>query len=145
MKKKRKPRKRTGTNRNSFALLTPIICLALAFLSTLSAAAKKNPALETYAIVSGSVFDESGYALPDADVTVNPDAPRDASDQAKGKAKPITAISSARGEFSFRVPPGPAQYSVTVSAKGHQSLTKSVSVQDQERVEVTFQLERQSK
>ena len=36
-------------------------------------------------------------------------------------------------------------YSVTVHAKGYQSQRKTVSVEDQERVEVTFQLERESK
>jgi len=36
-------------------------------------------------------------------------------------------------------------YLVTVSAKGYQSQQKTVSVHDQERVEVTFQLEAQSK
>ena len=57
----------------------------------------------------------------------------------------MEAVSDARGEFVFRVPPGPAHYSVTVAAKGYQSQRKSVSVEDQERVEVTFQLERESK
>jgi hypothetical protein len=101
----------------------------------LGAAAKKKPALDTYAILSGSVFDGNGYALPDAAVTL----------AAEGKAKPMETVSDARGEFVFRVPPGPRQYAVTVSAKGYQSQRKTVSVQDQERVEVTFQLERESK
>jgi hypothetical protein len=37
------------------------------------------------------------------------------------------------------------RYLVAVAAKGYQSQQKSVSVQDQERVEVTFQLDRESK
>ena len=57
----------------------------------------------------------------------------------------MEAVSDARGEFVFRVPPGPTHYTVTVHAKGYQSQRKTVSVQDQERVEVTFQLERESK
>jgi hypothetical protein len=36
-------------------------------------------------------------------------------------------------------------YTVAVAAKGYQSQRKNVSVEDQERVEVTFQLERESK
>jgi hypothetical protein len=36
-------------------------------------------------------------------------------------------------------------YSIEVAAKGYQSLRKSVTVEGQERVEVTFQLERESK
>jgi hypothetical protein len=127
MKKKRNPKKRIGTSLLLFSAL-----LLIAFLP--SAAAKKKPSLDTYAIVSGTVFDGSGYALSDANVTLAGD-----------KAKPMETVSSARGEFSFRVPPGPIQYSVAVAAKGYQSQQKTVSVQDQERVEVTFQLDRESK
>jgi hypothetical protein len=135
------PRKRIGTN---WTLL--LVALLAAFLSPL-AAAKKKPAVDTYAILSGSVFNDSGYALPDADVTVAPEAqPGVSPSQApRNKAKPMEAVSDARGEFVLHVPPGPAHYTVTVAAKGYQSQRKSVSVEDQERVEVTFQLEHESK
>jgi Carboxypeptidase regulatory-like domain len=135
MKMKRKPRKRSGTNRTALGLLA-VVCVALSFLQ-LEAAPKKKPVSDTYAVVSGSVFDGSGYALPDANVVLAFDA--------QPKAKPLEGVSDARGEFVFRVPPGPAHYTVTVEAKGHQAQRKTVSVEDQERVEVTFQLEKQSK
>jgi hypothetical protein len=136
MKKKRKPKKRIGTSLLFFSAL-----LLIAFLP--SAAAKKKPSLDTYAIVSGTVFDGNGYALPDANLTL---APESETGPAHGdKTKPMETVSSARGEFAFRVPPGPMRYSVAVAAKGYQSQQKSVSVQDQERVEVTFQLDRESK
>ncbi len=131
MKKKRKPRKRTGTS------LRLVGALLLVALLTLGAAPKKKPVLETYALISGSVFNDSGYALPDADVTIAPEA--------QNKTKPLEAVSDARGEFVVRVPPGPANYIVAVHAKGYQSQRKSVPVNDQERVEVTFQLDRESK
>ncbi len=57
----------------------------------------------------------------------------------------MEAVSDARGEFIFRVPPGPMNYTILVAAKGFQSLRKSVMVEGQERAEVTFQLERESK
>jgi len=136
MKKKRKPKKRIGTSLLLFSAL-----LAIAFLPS-AAGAKKKPALDTHAIVSGTVFDGSGYALPDANVTL---APETESPAHGDKAKPMETVSSARGEFVFRVPPGPMRYSVAVAVKGYQSQQKSVSVQDQERVEVTFQLDRESK
>jgi len=144
MKTKRKPRRRIGTS----ALLGLLLMAgSLPFVPlSIQAAPKKKPALETYAIVSGSVFNESGYALAGANVTLTPGAqPASSSDKPSGKMKPMQAVSSERGEFAFRVPPGPAQYAVSVSAKGYQNQLKTVSVQDQERVEVTFQLERQSK
>ena len=128
MKKKRKLRKRIGTN----------LALLLVALLPLAAAPKKKPALDAYAIVSGSVFGDNGYALPGADVILAPEAQTQ-------KTKPVEIVSDARGEFVVRVPPGPMHYTVSVSAKGFQSQRKTVSVEDQERVEVTFQLERESK
>jgi hypothetical protein len=130
---KRSPRKR-------------IISLAALALMAFApyAAAKKKPASDNYAIVAGSVFNEGGYALPDADVTLTKGA-SGSPDNPKGKQKPMEAVSDARGEFVFRVPPGPTQYTVSVSAKGYRSSEKTVSVQDQERVEVTFQLDRDSR
>src|SRR6202044_900634 len=110
MKKKRKPKKRTGTSTLGIHfVLLPALLLA-GFLAP-RAAAKKKPALDTYAIVSGSVFQESGYALPDADVSL---VPEEQSDKA---SKPMTAVTDARGEFVFHVPPGPAHYAVTVDAR----------------------------
>ncbi len=133
MRKKRKPRKRIGT---SVALLSTLLLLAV---TSIRAAPKKKPALETYALVSGSVFDDRGYAFPGAGATIEPEA------QPSNKIKPIETVSDARGEFVVRVPPGPMHYTVTVHAKGYQIQRKTVSIEDQERVEVTFQLERESK
>jgi hypothetical protein len=119
-----------------------LVLLVAAALLPLAAAAKKKPALDTYATVSGSVFQEAGYALPDAAVTL---VAEPASGGAPVKAQKMEAVSDSRGEFIFRVPPGPMNYAVVVAAKGYQSLRKSVTVEGQERVEVTFQLERESK
>ena len=120
---------------------TSLVLLAATLLPAV-AAAKKKPALDTYAVISGSVFQESGYALPDAAVTLLAEP---ASGGAAVKAQKMEAVSDARGEFLFRVPPGPMNYAIVVAAKGYQSLRKSVTVEGQERVEVTFQLDRESK
>lgn len=135
-KKKKMPKMRIGIRTVSFAAL-----LLIALLPP-NAAAKKKPALDTYAIVSGSVFDDRGYAFPDADVTLAPDVQSGAS---SAKLKPMQSVSDERGEFVFHVPPGPMHYTVKVDAKGFRSQSKSAAVEDQERVEVTFQLERESK
>ena len=66
-KKKKKPKKRIGTD------LSVLLALLLVAILPLAAAPKKKPALDTYAVVSGSVFDSSGYALPGADATLAPD------------------------------------------------------------------------
>jgi hypothetical protein len=131
MKKKRK--KRIGTS---------LVVALLAALLPVAAAAKKKPALDTYAVISGSVFQESGYALPDAAVTLVAEPP---SAGTAAKAQKLEAVSDARGEFIVRVPPGPTNYTIVVAAKGYQIMRKSVMVEGLERVEVTFQLERESK
>ncbi len=133
MRKKRNPRRRIGTS------VTLLATLLLVALTSIGAAPKKKPALDTYALVSGSVFDDRGYAFPGADATIEPEV------QPSNKTRPIEAVSDARGEFVVRVPPGPTHYTVTVHAKGYQIQRKTVSIEDQERVEVTFSLERESK
>ena len=132
MRKKRKPRKRIGTS------LTLLLALLVAAFLPLAATPKKKPVLDTYAVVSGTVFDDRGYALPGAAVILAPEVE-------PTKANTIEMVSNAGGEFVVRVPPGPMHYSATAHAKGYQSQRKTVSVEDQERVEVTFQLERESK
>ncbi len=136
-RRRRSPKKRIGISQWALPALL-LVCLL-----PLRAAPKKKPALDTYAIISGSVFTDGGFALPGAGVTVVSEVPGDGS--SPKKTKPIEMVSDARGEFVVRVPPGPMHYLVSVSAKGYQSQQKTVSVQDQERVEVTFQLEPQSK
>lgn len=133
MKRKKKLRK-IGTS------LACIIALSVVGLGPLAGAPRKKPPLETYAVISGTVFQESGYALPDAAVSLLPQA-----SGAPAKSERMEAVSSERGEFTFRVPPGPANYIVKVSAKGYNTQQKTVAVQDQEREEVTFQLQRESK
>jgi hypothetical protein len=140
MKKKRK--KRIGTSLIGTSLIGTSVVLLLAALLPVAAAAKKKPALETYAMISGSVFQESGYALADAAVTLVAEPPPGGP---AAKAQKLEEVSNARGEFIFRVPPGPMNYAIVVAAKGYHSLRKSVTVEGQERVEVTFQLERESK
>jgi hypothetical protein len=141
MKKKRKPKKRIGI---SLALLPALVLVA--FLPLAAAAARKKPLLDTYAVVSGSVFQDNGYALPGAGVILVPEAQSNSSPNGSpNKTQPIQLATDTRGEFIVRVPPGPMHYTVGVRAKGYQNQQKSVSVTDQERVEVTFQLERESK
>ena len=86
MRKKRKPKKRIGTSGLLLGALLPALLLA-AFLPQ-AAAAKKKPALDTYAIVSGSVFNESGYALPGADVTLAPEGQFGSSSGGSGMIAP---------------------------------------------------------
>jgi len=54
-------------------------------------------------------------------------------------------ISSPRGEFSFRVPPGPNAYLVTATLKGFKTAREEVEIQGQEQINATLLLIPESK
>ena len=84
-----------------------------------------------YAIVAGTIFRDPGFALPHAEVTVTLKA---AADGVK-RIKPQKALTNGRGEFAFRVPPGPAEYQVAVKAEGFESVEETVRIDTLERVD----------
>ncbi len=136
MRKKKKKRTKTthGINRRA-----GLCALLLAFVLTPSppACAKdKNPKQQAFAIVAGTVFRESGLALPGAEVTLTPDAK---------PGKPQRQISDVRGEFAFRVPSEPARYRVAAAAKHFEAREKTVEIEGHERAEVTLSLPESSK
>ena len=116
--------------------------LLLTLFPTASEGAKKKVAAPAYALVSGTVFQEKGYALPSAEITLVSDPQPDSSTV---KVKKMQAVSNARGEFVFRVPPASMRYTVKVSAKGYQGQEKPATVQGEVRIELTFQLQPESK
>jgi hypothetical protein len=132
MRKRRRKKKRIG------------ISLWLALIAVLSPAqaAKKKADPDSYAVVSGTVFRDPGFALPNATVTLTP-APSQAAPSAKLK-KQQTAC-NARGEFVFRVPPVSMHYTVRAAAKGYRDDEKPIDVEGEARVEVTFSLHEESK
>ena len=82
------------------------------------------------------MFRDSGFALPGADVVLRADP-----ESGERPAKPLQrAVSDARGEFAFRVPPAPMRYRVTASAKGFEAQDKEVFIQGEERMDVTLTL-----
>jgi Carboxypeptidase regulatory-like domain len=94
-----------------------------------------------YSVIAGTVFLESGFALPGASVILNVKNP-----SAGRKFKPLEAVSDARGEFAFRVPPVPADFTVRASMKGFQSIEKEAAISAPgERNEVTLVLTKESK
>jgi hypothetical protein len=66
-------------------------------------------------------------------------------DSPPAKLKKMQTQSDSRGEFVFRVPSGPMAYTVKAAAKGFASQDKPAVVQGEERMEVTFRLQAQSK
>ncbi|MGO9242361.1 MAG: carboxypeptidase-like regulatory domain-containing protein [Bryobacteraceae bacterium] len=91
---------------------------------------------QSYAVVGGTVFQPTGFALLGAEVRLSVKTP------ARGVKPPKRqrAISDARGEFSFHVPAGQAEYTLSVKAKGLVPEEKTAKVTADERVDVYFQL-----
>jgi hypothetical protein len=130
-------RRKTRKKKTGISLLLFWIALAL----SVQAGKKQEPA-ETYALVSGTVFHDSGFALAGAAVTLIPDpSPSGPS----VKVKKMQAVCNSRGEFVFRVPPTNMRYTVKAAAKGYHEEDKHVEVHSEERVEVTFLLQKESK
>ncbi|MDX2150756.1 MAG: carboxypeptidase-like regulatory domain-containing protein [Bryobacteraceae bacterium] len=104
----------------------------LLLLSVAVAAAAPPP----QALIAGTVFREPGFALPGAEVIVDPDANR----PKKIKVRKAVLRSDARGEWAVRVPAERLRYTVTVNAPGFASVTRQVEIQGEERVDVYVEL-----
>ncbi len=125
MRKKRKMR-RIGSS------VLPVVLL----LSGVAARGDKKPKeLDTYGIVGGTVFRESGYALPGAEVTIAPD-PQPG--QSAVKIRYPQAVSDRRGEFAFRVPVTAMRYAVTARMKGFEPQRKTVDIEGEQRLDLSF-------
>ena len=125
MNPKRRKRKRIGAK---------ALVLAVSVFAIFAGASQK--ASDSYAVVAGTVFRNTGFSLQGAEVTLHattlPPGVR--------KFKALKLISDGRGEFAFRVPAGKAVYTITVKADGYQTVEKSVSVNADERADVYFEL-----
>ena len=93
-----------------------------------------------YALISGTVFNEQGFTVPGATVTLSPQELAKNNKQNKKQQ----AVSDARGEFSFRVPPVESGWILKASAKGLQTAEKQVDIDGEVRKDVTFQLSAES-
>ena len=117
------------------------LLLLLASIFPAAQAAKKKAEPDSYAVVTGTVFRDPGFALPNALVILTA-GPRQ---EVPAKAKRIQTVCNSRGEFAFRLPPVNARYNIKASAKGFQDEEKSIAVQGEDHVEVTFSLHPESK
>jgi hypothetical protein len=93
-----------------------------------------------FAIIAGTVFRESGFSLPGAEVTLT----QEPGDDGRKLAKAQRQTTDARGEFAFRVPAERARYRVTASAKRFEKQEKTVEIQGEERADVTLTLPQSS-
>lgn len=123
--KRKKTRKTTGISRRAFLVGFTAIPVALA-------------APIAYSVIAGSVFRESGHAVPGIEVVLLPSKP-------SKKNKRQAVFSNGRGEFAFRVPVEEMEYSLIVKTDAYLPETKHVKIVGEERVEQNFLLERSPK
>ena len=131
----RKRKRTSGSSPSRF-----LLAFALLTAGALAATGKSGKP-EPFALIAGSVFRDTGFSLAGAELTVEP-APEA---KAPSKFKRIKTVTDARGEFAVRVPSAPMRYTVSVKAHRYRLDKKEVSIQGEERVELFFRLEPESK
>ena len=94
-----------------------------------------------YALITGTVFRETGLAFPGVELTL---AAAGDSKEAR-KFKKIRVTTSSRGEFVLKVPAAPMSFALTAKATGYQAQEKPVAVTGEDRIDVFFRLEPASK
>jgi hypothetical protein len=105
----------------------------------LSAAKKEKSknAVAPFALIAGTVYRPPGFALPGVEVAVTPEQ----SEVDGTKLKKTQAVTDARGEWAIRVPPVPAKWRVNVKIDGYRPEQRSVSVEGEQRVDLSITLE----
>ncbi|MBI5280939.1 MAG: carboxypeptidase regulatory-like domain-containing protein [Candidatus Solibacter usitatus] len=127
-------RKTTGTN------VAPRLFLLCGFLlASLLGAAGKKPV--EAAVIAGTVFQEPGFALPRAEVTLAVKTPP----QGAKPPRPQKMAVNGRGEFFFRVPPLKADYILTARAPGFRAEQRLAAISGgPERLEIYITLKPES-
>jgi hypothetical protein len=131
---KTKKKTRTGSS-----VLLGLV-LGFAALSGSASAKGKDKAREApapYAVIAGTTFRPPGFALPGATVRISPETP-----ESSGiRLKAAEAVTSPRGEFAFRVPAVPAHWLVRVQCNGYHAQTRTLSIDAEQRLDLSFLLE----
>ncbi len=117
------------------------LLLAVFAAAALSAEAKDKKEQAPYALIFGTVFQESGLSLPGARIEIVPAGEL----QGARKFKRLEAVSDSRGEFAFRVPVQEMTYKLTARAAGYMPQEKTTQAAGEVRVDVFFRLEAASK
>jgi hypothetical protein len=91
---------------------------------------QKKPRLSDQFLIFGTVFEESGFLLPGAEIQVR-----------RGGEKKVRwrQISDRSGEFAVRVPPG-AEYELTVKAKGFEEQSRKIDARTGNREDLIIRM-----
>ncbi len=127
----------TGGNRRG-VLFLPLLAVLTPPVAVAGGQGRKQTA---YALIAGTVFREDGLSLPGARVVLEPQGEACRSRRLKKQE----AVSDARGEFAFRVPPVACEYRLMAGAPGFESRNKQVRIEGEERIDVFLRLPKASK
>ncbi len=111
--------------------------MAVALGGPAPAAEKAKKAQAPYALLTGTVFRESGMAFAGAGITIT--AAGDSKEARKFRKMEL--VTSPRGEFVARLPAMPMNYKVVAKGAGYQPEEKAVAVTAEDRIDVYFRLE----
>jgi Carboxypeptidase regulatory-like domain len=132
---------KTRSSRNKRVPGRSVLVLAAIAATALAAGAKDKKEQAPYALIFGTVFQESGLSLPGARIEIVPATEL----QGARKFKRLEAVSDSRGEFAFRVPVEEMTYKLTARAAGYIPQEKITQAAGEVRVDVFFRLETASK
>jgi len=118
----------------SISLLTLACFLAIASAPAARAAAQSSSSSKSHTrdfLIFATVFTDRGFALPGARVRVR---------RLEEKKFRWEGMSDSRGELGIRVKQG-AEYELTVEARGFKPQTRKVDATDDNRQDLTIQME----
>jgi len=113
------------------------VLLALPALMTGQQSKQKESKELSYAILAGTVFRDPGYAQGGATVVLTA--------KSAPQKKLQEQVSDARGEFAFRVPPGPQTYIIRATLKGFKPAGQEIEISGLEQINATLLLVAESK
>lgn len=137
MRTTRKKTRRKTTKSGKIATVLLLLLLAVGSLPGWDRKEKKQKAgaAEPFALVAGTVYRPPGFGLPGAAIVVTAETI-----SPKSKYNKLKVVSDSRGEWTVRVPPVPMRYVVDVKIEGYQPQRKIVSVEGEQRYDLSFLL-----
>jgi hypothetical protein len=123
-------------SRSTYGLLPAVLLAIFLCVQSLPAQGTKQKS-ETSAVIAGTVFRDPGFAQGGASVVL--------ALKSSPNKKLQQQITASRGEFSFRVPPGPQAYVVSATLKGFQPARQEFQIQGLEQINATLLLVPESK
>jgi hypothetical protein len=134
--------KKKMTTRRIGSSVIPGFLLLFGLFTVPGSARKKEKEKEKdkpapHALIAGTTFRPPGFALPGSRVRIEPRS----AESGGVRLKPAESVTDSRGEFAVRVPVVPMEWTVHVHADGYHPQARTVSVDGEQRVDLSFVLE----